>query len=137
MLRFQPDTMGEATIQDLMAQFETKHQQCYGFKVDVPVEIVKLRVLGTGKLDQPTIVNLPSRDRNTSATVTGEKRIYIEGKHHDVPLYNRSSLSTGNKITGPALVIQSDSTTLIHPDHAGRIDEHLNLLIETTGYSAQ
>ena len=131
-LTFQPDKIGEATIRDLMAQFETGHEQRYGFKDDVPVEIVKLRVIGTATIDQPTIPNASSQDSGSSAVPAGEKRIYIEGEHHNVPIYERSSLSSGNKIIGPAVVTQRDSTTLIHPDHLGRIDERLNLLIDTT-----
>ena len=115
-----------------MAQFETGHEQHYGFKVDMPVEIVKLRVIGTATIDQPTIPNAPSQDSGSSAVPAGEKRIYIEGEHHNVPIYDRSSLSSGNQISGPAVVTQRDSTTLIHPDHLGKIDERLNLLIETT-----
>jgi N-methylhydantoinase A len=38
-------------------------------------------------------------------------------------------LKAGNEIAGPALIIQTDSTTLIHPDHLARIDEYLNLVI--------
>lgn len=131
-LTFQPNKIGEATIRDLMAQFETGHEQHYGFKVNMPVEIVKLRVIGTATIDQPTIPNAPSQDSGSSAVPAGEKRIYIEGEHHNVPIYDRSSLSSGNQISGPAVVTQRDSTTLIHPDHLGKIDERLNLLIETT-----
>jgi N-methylhydantoinase A len=131
-LPLQPDNIGEATIKDLMAQFETGHEQCYGFKVDVPVEIVKLRVIGTATIDQPTIPNAPSQDSGSSVALVGERRVYIEGEHHNVPIYDRSSMSTGNEISGPAVVTQRDSTTLIHPNHLGRIDGRLNLLIETT-----
>jgi N-methylhydantoinase A len=131
-LPLQPDNIGEATIKDLMAQFETGHEQCYGFKVDVPVEIVKLRVIGTATIDQPTIPNAPSQDSGSSVALVGERRVYIEGEHHNVPIYDRSSMSIGNEISGPAVVTQRDSTTLIYPNHLGRIDGRLNLLIETT-----
>jgi N-methylhydantoinase A len=131
-LPLQPDNIGEATIKDLMAQFETGHEQCYGFKVDVPVEIVKLRVIGTATIDQPTIPNAPSQDSGSSVALVGERRVYIESEYHNVPIYDRSSMSTGNEISGPAVVTQRDSTTLIHPNHLGRIDGRLNLLIETT-----
>jgi N-methylhydantoinase A len=131
-LPLQPDNIGEATIKDLMAQFETGHEQCYGFKVDVPVEIVKLRVIGTATIDQPTIPNAPSQDSGSSVALVGERRVYIEGEYHNAPIYDRSSMSTGNEISGPAVVTQRDSTTLIHPNHLGRIDGRLNLLIETT-----
>ena len=131
-LMFRPDKMDEAAVQDLMTQFETGYEQRYGVKVDAPMEIVKLRVLGTAKVEQPKMPSSVSHDRGASAALAGEKRIYIEGENFNVHVYDRSLLSAGNEITGPALVTQRDSTTLIHPDHSGRIDDHLNLLIETT-----
>ena len=128
-LTFHPDKLSESTIEDLTGQFETGHEQRYGFKVAMPVEIVTLRVLGKTTVEQP-IPNAPSQNSVSNAVPAGEKRIYIEGAHHNVPIYDRSSLSSGNKITGPALITQRDSTTLIHPDHLGKIDERLNLFIE-------
>ena len=128
-MAFHPDKLSEATIEDLTGQFETGHEQRYGFKVAMPVEIVTLRVLGKTTAGQP-IPNAPSQDSVSNAVPAGEKRVYIGGADHNVPIYDRSSLRSGNKITGLALITQRDSSTHIHPDHLGKIDERLNLCID-------
>jgi N-methylhydantoinase A len=39
----------------------------------------------------------------------------------DVPLYERSSLGAGDRISGPAIVTQLDATTLVLPGWTGEV----------------
>ncbi len=39
------------------------------------------------------------------------------------------SCKSGNVISGPAIVLEMDSTTLILPGHEGRVDDWGNILI--------
>ena len=48
----------------------------------------------------------------------------------DVPVYRRDDLPAGFRLTGPAIVEQADSTTLIYPDHQARIDGFRNMIID-------
>src|SRR2546430_13379691 len=47
----------------------------------------------------------------------------------DVPAYRRDALRAGHEITGPAVVDQLDSTSLILPGQAAEVDRHGNLII--------
>jgi N-methylhydantoinase A len=49
-------------------------------------------------------------------------------------VYDRAKLAAGNRIPGPAIVMEMDSTTVILPKHHGRVDEHGNILIYPDGY---
>ena len=42
-------------------------------------------------------------------------------------------LHAGNRISGPAVITQTDSTTVIHPGHVGQVDSYLNILIAPEG----
>jgi N-methylhydantoinase A len=44
-------------------------------------------------------------------------------------VYERTRLKAGNRIKGPAIVIEMDSTTVILPRHTGRVDKLGNILI--------
>jgi len=44
-------------------------------------------------------------------------------------VYDRSLLKSGNRIAGPAIIVEMDSTTLILPGHTGDVDTHGNILI--------
>jgi N-methylhydantoinase A len=45
-------------------------------------------------------------------------------------VYDRTRLRAGNRVRGPAIVVQMDATTVIHPSHTGEVDEYLNILIK-------
>jgi N-methylhydantoinase A/oxoprolinase/acetone carboxylase beta subunit len=38
-------------------------------------------------------------------------------------------------VRGPAIVVQMDATTVIHPNHTGEVDEYLSILIKPDGVS--
>jgi len=45
-------------------------------------------------------------------------------------MYRRDLLEPGDVVVGPAVLEQTDTTTLILPGYAGRIDRYDNILIE-------
>jgi N-methylhydantoinase A len=48
----------------------------------------------------------------------------------DTPVYDRATLLPGDTISGPALVEQLDSTTLVLPGDRATVDPYLNLLVD-------
>ena len=50
-----------------------------------------------------------------------------------LPVYERSALLAGNVLHGPALIVQSTSTTLLEPGAVARVDEIGNLRIRWDG----
>ena len=50
--------------------------------------------------------------------------------------YDREKLKAGNKIVGPAIVNQYDSTTVILPGLSALVDRFGNLIIETGAATA-
>jgi N-methylhydantoinase A len=53
----------------------------------------------------------------------------MDGKNMEANLYRRDQLKAGNKIDGPAIVLEMDSTTVILSGHAGNVDKFGNILI--------
>jgi len=45
-------------------------------------------------------------------------------------------LKAGNRIAGPAIVMEMDSTTVILPKHHGKVDAYGNILIYPDDYKA-
>ena len=58
----------------------------------------------------------------------------MDGKDYKATVYNRALLQAGNKIPGPAIVMEMDSTTVILPGHHGDVDAFGNILIYPDGY---
>ena len=47
----------------------------------------------------------------------------------DTPIYQRNLLPLGMQFDGPAIVEQPDTTTVVYPDFACRVDDAGNLLL--------
>jgi hypothetical protein len=58
----------------------------------------------------------------------------MDGKDCSAVVYDRARLKAGNRIAGPAIVVEMDSTTVILPRHHGTVDTHGNILIYPDGY---
>jgi N-methylhydantoinase A len=62
-----------------------------------------------------------------------EHEIVFEGTRHSTKIYDRSQLEPGNRFTGPAIVTEFDSTTVVLPGYEARVDTYFNILITPSG----
>ena len=112
--------------------FHNLHQQFYGYCNDqLPVEIVNIRVRGSGRHPHVQIPQLPLESEAPSAdAIAQEKQVYIEGRFISTPFYRRQQLQPGSRFTGPAIVLEYSSTIFVPPDFQARMDEWRNLILE-------
>jgi N-methylhydantoinase A len=115
-------------------RFDREHEQLFTFALDAEHELVGLRAVVQGA-EKPFI----GRDYGTagpdaSGAVVHETKIYEGGQWHATKIYDRAKLKAGNRIPGPAIVTEMDSTSLILPGHVGVIDKVGNILIWPEGH---
>ena len=79
----------------------------------------------------------PSRPRRAGAPApAGRRRAWFDGTWHDTPVYRREQLGVGAALTGPAIVEQLDTTTVIEPGDRVRVDALGNLEIAVSALRA-
>lgn len=118
-----------AALERLLASFHDAHERVYSFALrDLPVEIVTLRVDAVGMLPAVRLTELPAGGRPADAIV-GTQRIAFARDTVDVPVYDRAKLGAGARITGPAVVTQLDSTTLILEGQAAEVHRLGSLIV--------
>ncbi len=113
--------------------FDEMHRQLFTFALELDKELVNLRAVVQGK---PTKVKAPELKRggpSAKAAVIADHKIYAGGKMRKAQIYDRSKLKAGNKIEGPAVVMEMDSTTVILQGHTGSVDKFGNILINPNG----
>lgn len=126
-----------ATLEELQShgtegiadKFHTLHERLYRFRLDAACEIVNLRAVALGK---GASLNLPegSLDGPSAKNAqSDEHTIYFDGKFLSTPIYDRAKLQPGNRMPGPAIVTEMDSTTVILPNFTGEVDRYFNVLI--------
>jgi N-methylhydantoinase A len=115
----------------LLAGFHARHRQLYTYALaDAPVEIVTLRVSAAGRVRRFTLPSLARRRAVT--TRPPRRRVHFAGAGWTAcPCLDRERLGVGAVVTGPAIVEQPDTTTVIPPGHRARVDRVGNLVIQT------
>jgi N-methylhydantoinase A len=115
---------------DLLGRFHAEHERTYGFAAPgEPVELVSLRLTSVGRIAKPPLRRLEPGD----APEPKERRdvYFAEASGYvDCPIYDRYALPAGGRVAGPAVVEEFDSTTVVHPGFAVRVDETANLIVE-------
>ena len=119
---------GTAMLAD---RFNQLHEQFYRFKMeDTTCEIVNLRAIGYGDVPKPRLLESDeSGGPDSSHAVTDEHEVYFGGEWLPTKVYDRAKLVPGNRIDGPAIVTEFDSTTVVLSGYAAEVDRFLNLII--------
>jgi N-methylhydantoinase A len=114
----------------LLERFHVEHDRTYGFAAPAePVECVSLRLTSIGRIAKPPPRRLEPADE---AHAKERRAVYFAeaGGYVDCPIYDRYALGAGAELAGPAVVEEFDSTTVVHPGWAARVDAHANLVLE-------
>lgn len=119
-----------AGFKEIGERFDTLHEQLFTFSLKAEKELVNLRVVVEGPESEISMILASKGDGVIEDAIIGDHSIYADGKDHPAKLYDRSKLSTGHVIQGPAVVMEMDSTTVILPDHFAVVDDHANMLIK-------
>lgn len=111
--------------------FYKAHLRRFGYAdKNEPVEVVNLRLKLDVAMEKPVVVEQTAGTQDASAALIGEAEVVFQEGALMSPLYQREQLVCGNRISGPALVIQMDATTVVPPGWGGAVDSFGNLLLE-------
>ena len=116
-------------ITPILENFHTEHQRLYGVRFHVPVELVALRVVATGATPNVEEAVPNVRNSNLAAALMETRPSYFDGAWVETPNYDRAKLAVGMRVSGPAIIRQYDTTTVLLPKHYAEVDAHGNLLI--------
>ena len=114
--------------------FDAEHKRLFTFALPLEHELVNLRAVAQGKgitVQRPKIARGAA---SAKAAVVGKQKTYMEGKDHTALVYDRALIKAGNRIAGPAIVMEMDATTVILPKHHGQVDAYGNILIYPDGH---
>jgi N-methylhydantoinase A len=117
--------------------FDQMHELRYGTCAPAePAEIVSLRSTVAGVMRKPPQAKI-KRGRGTPARAAfaGTRPVNLgeRGGFRDTATYRRSALLAGDRITGPALIEEHASTTVLMSGDAMTVDPYGNLLIAVAG----
>lgn len=121
-----------AAAETVIDNFYNVHKQTYGHAFrDQAVQIITLRLIATIEVDTLTLPVLDQRgDRNpASALMYVRPTTFDDGTTLDTPRYARDRLLADDTVSGPALIVQHNSTTIVPPAYLATVMAHGELIV--------
>ena len=126
------ERLTSAAVQDAEVRFHAAHEQTYNHRNEAAaVEFVALRATRVRPPpDAELIAELAACEAPPPAPQTRRLCLAAADGFQETPVYERAALPPGFRLSGPAILEQPDSTTLVYPGHLASVDPFGNLLIE-------
>ena len=116
------------TNSDVKAAFETNHAARFGFtSPQTPIIIESLQLEAVG-LAEPLSVS--ETDSQNEDPLLGIFPTTMSNKTIDTPFLNRQNLATDTPVTGPAVLVEPNATTVIEPNWQAHVKANGDLFIE-------
>ena len=124
------DELGSKGLAVLTDEFDRQHEQLFTFAHGKDHEIVMIRAIVKAKSSLTAeLKEVHEGETDLAAATIHDTRFYYEQEWHEAPILDRGKLGVGAVVTGPAIVQEMDSTTLVLPGHSATVDNVGNLLI--------
>ena len=127
----------EETLPQAWKAFHAAHAAEYGRAFEAsPIEIVNVRVSGVGRVPKLRAMKAPKGGSLEKAKARVSPCLFRVGgklESFDTPFYRRSDLPLEETFPGPAVILQTDSTTLVPPGATARVDWTGNIIITLGG----
>jgi len=115
---------------EIRRRFLDIHTQFYGFCSETdPIELVNLRLTASAKITDLTGTSKAKTSTQKPKPIARRPVWFSADGPVDTPIYDRATFLAGQKIVGPAIIDQFDSTTVLHPRDVLTVDSALNLSI--------
>ena len=111
----------QANKKAIAGKFHPEHNRLYGYSLEeegTPIELINMRITCIGKTDKPHFANEKNHGEDTSKALKGKRKVYIPEKRdfEKINVYDGSKLKCGNKVVGPGIIEQINTTTFVSPE---------------------
>ena len=115
----------EGALPRAAGAFDRLHRQRYGHRLDLPIELVNVRVgLKADRVPPRLPPHVPRTGRGPVA------RVAMAAGCEPVPVYPRDHLTVHSRLAGPAIVIDPMATTWVAGHWSASVDDGGNLVLE-------
>lgn len=127
------DSLKSGGLEAIGAHFDEEHTRLFTFALDQEHELVNVRAIVQGAAANVAAQEIEVGSEDPSEAFLTHSPIWVSDGSVSASVYARSKLKANNRITGPAILTEMDSTTLILPDHYAEVDRFGNVLINPLG----
>jgi len=126
-----PDGTIDGGAQAALAEtFHRAYEREYTYRLDAPIEFVRLHLVAIAEVGKLAPAPLPSTGRPVESACKARREVdYAAGGVHEAAIYDGDLLEPGQRFAGPAIVETKGSTTVVQPGNTVDVDDLGNLVI--------
>ncbi|NOY05911.1 MAG: hydantoinase/oxoprolinase family protein, partial [Chlorobi bacterium] len=107
-----------ADMESISTRFHAEHNRLFGYSLEedgTPIELINVRLRAVGVTEKPAMVEDEYAGEDASAALKGEREVYLpeRGTFETVPVYDGHRTRFGNRIQGPAIIEQVNTTLFL------------------------
>ena len=122
----------------MRSAFEQDHRRLFGFlqeNKDLIIESVSVEALGGGLPVEQPLLELSLEETVPSPLET--VAMFSSGKRWQTPVYARDALSPGDLISGPAMVVEANATTVIESEWQAKVTQQNHLILSRATHKTE
>ncbi|RFU70293.1 hydantoinase/oxoprolinase family protein [Peribacillus saganii] len=127
--------LNEDSIQMILSNFKHQYKKLYVEASEtVPIETVNWRVVVQGPTPELSL-NFNSDGSSINPEPKGKRKVYFDqySDYIPTPVYDRTKLSPGAIVSGPAIIEERESTMVVTPNFSLTVDPFSNLILNSKG----
>ncbi len=116
-------------VESMAKRFHPAHDALYGYSLEeqgTPIELINMRLVCIGRTDKPEFQKQQFAGDDPSAAYKRDRKVYLplQKEFKEVPVFDGLKLAYGNRIEGPAVVEQVNTTTFVTPEFNVLTDQY-------------
>ena len=121
------------SVDAIIENFHTVHERAFGYcyRESQKVELINYSVSGFGNVDKPTLGAALATKSAPPAPLA--RTVIFDHQPIETPVYQRADLAPGAQISGPLIVEEFGSTTVLFPAQELTVDAYAILIIRASG----
>ncbi len=123
------ETLAKGDLASIARSFHPEHNRLFGYSLEeekTPIELINLRLLSVGRTVKPQFKQEAYDREDPKKALKKKRKVYlpVEEQYAEVPVYDGHKLRYGNKVEGPALIEQVNTTTFVTPEYNVLCDKY-------------
>jgi N-methylhydantoinase A len=113
----------------IAGKFHPEHSRLYGYSLEkerTPIELINMRLIGIGKVKKPAFIREEHAGEDPSSSLKNKRKVWLPSARtfEEIPVYDGAKLRYGNKVEGPTIIEQTNTTTFVSPEYNVLCDKY-------------
>ncbi len=119
----------KGSIVSMAKKFHPEHDRLFGYSLEeegTPIELINMRLVCIGRSEKPKFIEEKYDGSDPSSALKNKRDVYLPLKREfkEVDVFDGHNLRYGNKIEGPAIIEQVNTTTFVTPEYSVICDRY-------------